>query len=166
MIVLRTYPWILFCGLCSCCREKGLGSSSWTSVPKCAGKWRAEPPALLLADISRWLRLNQDSCFLALQDLGLVFIAMSWRSELARWDCRRGGWRESLFYSTTTIKTAVLRMLVTFLRWQMSGCEEMGSWCARESLDWISGIISSQRGWSSIGIGFPGKRWSLHPWKY
>lgn len=37
MIVLRTYPWLLFCGLSRRFRERGLGSSCWISAPMCAG---------------------------------------------------------------------------------------------------------------------------------
>ncbi|KAK4815733.1 hypothetical protein QYF61_006771 [Mycteria americana] len=41
-----------------------------------------------------------------------------------------------------------------------------GMSCARRGLDWISGKISLLKGWSSVGIGFPGKWWSHHPWRY
>jgi len=37
--------------------------------------------------------------------------------------------------------------------------------CARGGSDWILGNISSQKEWSSIGTGCPGKRWSHHPWR-
>ena len=33
-------------------------------------------------------------------------------------------------------------------------------------LDWILGDISSLKGLSSAGTGFPGKWWSHHPWRY
>lgn len=79
MIVLRTYPWLLFCGFSRHFRERGLGCSSWTSAPKCAGKRRAEPPVLPRADISHGLRSDQGSCFLALLGLGWALAAMSQR---------------------------------------------------------------------------------------
>lgn len=41
--------------------------------------------------------------------------------------------------------------------------KEMVSSCARAGLDWVSGRISSQRRWPSIGTGCPAKWWSPHP---
>ena len=53
-----------------------------------------------------------------------------------------------------------------FFEVQVTGHEGMVSSCAREGLDWTLGRISSQRGQSSIGTGFPGKWWISHPRKY
>jgi len=36
----------------------------------------------------------------------------------------------------------------------------------RGGLDWIVGKISSLKGLSSSGIGWPGKWLSHHPWRY
>lgn len=46
------------------------------------------------------------------------------------------------------------------------GWEEMASGCSMWSLDWILGIISSLKRLSSIGTGYPAKRWSPWPWRY
>jgi len=41
----------------------------------------------------------------------------------------------------------------------------MASSCTRGGLDWILGNISSLRGLSSTGTGFPGKWLSHHLWR-
>ncbi|KAK4817088.1 hypothetical protein QYF61_027919 [Mycteria americana] len=49
---------------------------------------------------------------------------------------------------------------------QAIGQEETASSYTREGLDWMLGKISSLKGLSSIGTGFPGKWLSHHPWRY
>ena len=44
--------------------------------------------------------------------------------------------------------------------------ETMASSCTRGGLDQILGKIASQKEWSGIGTGCPGKWWSPHPWRF
>lgn len=36
----------------------------------------------------------------------------------------------------------------------------------QEALGWMLGNISPLKGWSGIGVGWPGQWWNHHPWKH
>lgn len=67
----------------------------------------------------------------------------------------------------TSLLLVVFVVLTPCARWEdVIGCEETASICTRGGLDWISGRVSSQKGWLGIGMGCPGKWWGCHPFRY
>lgn len=76
------------------------------------------------------------------------------RSSWGSWSCsawRKGGYGETLLFSSTTWEDVVARrVLVSSARQPLIGWEDMASSCTRGDSYWTSEIIFSLEGWLSV----------------
>lgn len=83
------------------------------------------------------------------------------RDGWGRWGClvwRGGGWGEASLRGG--LHAAARGVPVSLLSWEVTEHKETVPNCSREGLGWLSGKISSWKGWSGIGTGW---WWGPHP---